>query len=42
MKYKHHMTLILNRLLMQIQLLDKSAEQQDSFTLLSAIAASAR
>lgn len=35
MKYKHHMTLILNRLFFQIQQMDQSAQQTDSFTLLS-------
>jgi hypothetical protein len=35
MKYKHHLTLILNRLFFQIQSMDQSSQQTDSFTLLS-------
>lgn len=35
MKYKHHLTLILNRLFFQIQTMDQSSQQTDSFTLLS-------
>lgn len=42
MKFKHNLTQVLSRLLFQIQQMDKSAQQTDSFTLLSEFVASIR
>lgn len=42
MKHKHHLSAILNRLFFQIQQMDNSMQQTDSFTLLSEFVAQIR